>query len=71
MLRHVLTHEFTHYRHGDHLWSMLRCLALAVHWWNPLVWLAAELSRRDAELACDEGALKSPDLVIYCAALPP
>ena len=58
MLRHVLTHEFTHYRHGDHLWSMLRCLALAVHWWNPLVWLAAELSRRDAELACDEGALK-------------
>ena len=58
ILRHVLAHEFTHYRHGDHLWSMLRCLALAVHWWNPLVWLAAELSRRDAELACDEGALK-------------
>ena len=58
MLRHVLTHEFTHYRHGDHLWPLLRCAALAVHWWNPLVWLAAELSRRDAELACDEGALK-------------
>lgn len=57
-LRHVLIHETTHYRHGDHLWSLLRCGALAIHWWNPLVWLAAILSRRDAELACDEGTLK-------------
>ena len=58
MLRHVLAHEYTHYKHGDHIWSLLRCAALAVHWWNPLVWLAAGLSRRDAELACDEGAIK-------------
>ena len=58
MLRHVLAHEYTHYRHGDHIWSLLRCAALAVHWWNPLVWLAAFLSQRDGELACDEGALK-------------
>ena len=58
MLRHVLAHEYTHYRHGDHIWSLLRCAALAAHWWNPLVWLAAVLSQRDGELACDEGALK-------------
>lgn len=58
MLRHVLAHEYTHYKHGDHIWSLLRCAALAVHWWNPLVWLAAGLSRRDGELACDEGAVK-------------
>ena len=58
MLRHVLAHEHTHYRHGDHIWSLLRCAALAVHWWDPLVWTAAALSQRDAELACDEGALK-------------
>ena len=58
MLRHVLAHEYTHCRQGDHLWSLLRCVALAAHWWNPLVWLAAVLSQRDAELACDEGALK-------------
>ncbi len=58
MLRHVLTHETVHYRHGDHIWSLLRCLALVLHWWNPLVWLAAALSRRDGELACDEGALR-------------
>ena len=58
MLRHVLAHEYTHFRHGDHLWSFLRCAALAAHWWNPLVWLAVTLSRRDGELACDEGALE-------------
>ena len=58
MLRHVLAHELTHYNHRDHLWSVLRGAALTVHWWNPLVWLAVMCSRRDGELACDEGALK-------------
>ena len=57
-LRHVLAHELTHYRHGDHIWSALRALCLALHWYNPLVWLAAALSRRDAELACDESTIK-------------
>lgn len=56
-LCHVLAHELTHYRHGDHTWSALRGLSLAVHWYNPLVWLAATLSRRDSELACDEGTI--------------
>ena len=56
-LRHVLAHELTHYRHRDHLWSLLRCLALALHWYNPLVWLAVGLSKQDGELACDEGAV--------------
>ena len=55
--RHVLAHELTHYAHGDHLWAALRCACLALHWYNPLVWMAAFLSRRDGELACDEGAV--------------
>ena len=58
MLRHILAHELTHFRHLDHIWNMLRCAALAAHWWNPLVWLAVVLSRRDGEMACDESALK-------------
>lgn len=57
-LRHILAHEETHYRHGDHVWSLLRCLALALHWWNPLVWLAVIISRRDGELYCDAATLK-------------
>ena len=56
-LRHVLTHETTHLRHGDHIWSVVRCICLCIYWFNPLVWLAAILSKRDQELACDEAAL--------------
>lgn len=58
VLEHILAHETTHYRHRDHIWAILRCLCLILHWYDPLVWLAAALSRRDAELACDEGTLK-------------
>lgn len=59
MLSHVLAHETTHYRHRDHIWSALRSLCLIIHWYNPLVWIAALLSRRDAELACDEDTIRS------------
>lgn len=57
-MEHILTHERTHYRHGDHIWAALRCVCLAVHWYNPLVWVCAGLSRRDGELACDEASIR-------------
>ena len=50
----VLAHEKTHYRHKDHIWGALRCVLLAMYWFDPLVWWAAAASRRDCELACDE-----------------
>lgn len=57
-LVHVLTHEYCHYRQKDYIWSLLRSICLIVYWWNPLVWLAAYLSRQDCELACDEAAVE-------------
>lgn len=57
-LRHVLAHEETHYRHGDHWWALVRCACLCLYWFDPFVWWAAALSRRDCELACDEGAIR-------------
>lgn len=57
-LRHVLAHETTHYRHGDHIWALVRVTCLCAYWFDPLVWWAASLSLRDCELACDEGAIK-------------
>lgn len=57
-LGHVLEHERTHWRHGDHVWALLRAACLALHWFDPLVWWAATLSRRDAELACDEAVVR-------------
>lgn len=56
-LRYVLAHERTHFLHGDHVWALLRGVCLTLHWYNPLVWWAASLSRRDAELACDEATI--------------
>ena len=56
--RMAVLHEETHYRHGDHIWALLRCALLCVYWFDPFVWLAAYLSRRDCELACDESCVK-------------
>ena len=56
-LCHVLTHELCHRKHGDSFWGILRGLLVTVYWFHPLVWVAAVLSKRDCELACDEAAL--------------
>ena len=50
----VLRHEACHYRSRDHWWGLVRLACCAVHWFNPLVWLVACMSRTDLELACDE-----------------
>ncbi|HBA49336.1 MAG TPA: hypothetical protein DCZ91_16390 [Lachnospiraceae bacterium] len=60
-LRYVLCHENTHYSHRDNLWALVRVICVCLHWYNPLVWIAAELSGQDCELACDERALQLLD----------
>ncbi|MDL2273753.1 M56 family metallopeptidase [Oscillospiraceae bacterium OttesenSCG-928-G22] len=57
-LKYVLTHELTHYRHLDHVWAFLRIVCLSMYWFNPLVWVAACLSRIDCEQACDEAVVR-------------
>ncbi len=51
---HVLAHEVCHYKGKDHLWGVARLACCAVHWFNPLVWLAADMASTDSELACDD-----------------
>lgn len=46
-LRHVVAHENAHYRHRDNFWALFRGICLCLHWYNPLVWLAAILSMRE------------------------
>ena len=55
---HVLTHEVCHLKNHDHLWSLLRLVCCTVHWFNPLVWIAADMSRTDTELRCDDRVVK-------------
>ena len=57
----VLTHEVCHLKNRDHLWNILRLLCCAEHWFNPLVWLAASMSRTDSELRCDDRVTAAMD----------
>lgn len=57
LLNYTLLHEACHFRRKDHIWSFLRCVCLCLHWYNPLVWVAAYLSKIDSELACDEAVV--------------
>jgi beta-lactamase regulating signal transducer with metallopeptidase domain len=57
--REVLTHELAHVRRGDWLARLLAALVCALHWFNPLVWLAARRLRDEQELACDDAVLAS------------
>ncbi len=50
----LLAHEICHQRTHAPLWNVIRSLCLILHWFNPLVWLAAYLSRVDCEMACDD-----------------
>ena len=57
----VLRHELAHFRAKDQLWSLVRLVCQCVYWFDPFVWLAAALARRDCELACDARVLRGLD----------
>ena len=56
---HVIAHEQAHIRRLDHLWKPLGVVILAIHWFNPLIWLSYILFCRDIEFACDEKVIRS------------
>lgn len=60
--RLILEHERSHLRNGDHWVKLIGFVALAVHWFNPLVWVAYILLCRDLEMACDERVIRSMGL---------
>jgi beta-lactamase regulating signal transducer with metallopeptidase domain len=60
-LAHVITHEESHIRRKDHWWKPFGFILLAIHWFNPLMWLGYILFCRDIELACDEKVIREMD----------
>ncbi|MBQ8893275.1 MAG: hypothetical protein IJ043_02570 [Clostridia bacterium] len=56
---YVLAHEQAHLRRRDHWWKHFGFALLAIHWFNPLIWMAYILLCRDIELACDEKVIKT------------
>ena len=55
---YVIAHEQAHLKRGDQWWKPLGFLILAIHWFQPFVWVAYLLFCNDLELACDESAVK-------------
>ena len=56
---YVLLHERAHLRRWDHRTKVLAWLALSVHWFNPVLWLAYRLFCRDVEAACDQAVIRT------------
>jgi len=55
---YILAHERCHIRRMDHVIKLLSYLALCIHWFNPLVWIAFILAGKDMEMSCDEAVIR-------------
>jgi len=60
-LRHIFLHELAHVKRGDIWTSWMMNLLTAVHWFNPLIWIARRCFIADREAACDAHALAALD----------
>ena len=70
--KYVIAHEKAHLKRLDYVWKPIGLLLLAVHWFNPIMWISYILFCRDIELACDESVIKamnSNDKRAYTTAL--
>jgi beta-lactamase regulating signal transducer with metallopeptidase domain len=56
--RYVLVHEMAHVKRLDALTQLLGQFALAVFWFNPLVWIANRRLQLEREHACDDYVLR-------------
>ena len=55
---YIILHEQHHIRRFDHVIKALAFLALTIHWFNPLVWIAFVLACKDMEMSCDEAVIR-------------
>ncbi|MEM6336775.1 MAG: M56 family metallopeptidase, partial [Bacteroidota bacterium] len=56
-LRAVLLHEYAHIKRWDWVTQSVGQLAVALHWFNPLAWMALKQLRREHERASDDQVL--------------
>ena len=55
---YIILHEKHHIKRKDHVMKALAFIALAIHWFNPLVWVAFILAGKDMEMSCDEAVIQ-------------
>ncbi|AUS98417.1 hypothetical protein CDQ84_03985 [Clostridium thermosuccinogenes] len=55
---YILLHEKTHIQRLDYIAKLVAFLVLALHWFNPIMWLCFSLMTRDMEMSCDERVIQ-------------
>ena len=65
----VIEHEKCHLRRHDNVIKVAAYMILAVHWFNPLCYIAFHLMNKDMEMSCDETVLKKRNGTEYSSAL--
>ena len=55
----ILRHELIHCRRGDLWWKLLGILSSALHFFNPLVWMAKKQQEIEMEQSCDDAVFRS------------
>lgn len=61
-LPYIIRHELSHKKRRDYLVKPAAFFLLAVHWFNPCIWLAYKMLCRDMELACDEMVIRDMEV---------
>jgi len=56
---YILKHEQTHIKRRDYLIKPFAFITLALHWFNPIMWLSYALMSKDMEMSCDEAVLRN------------
>ncbi|WP_312810257.1 M56 family metallopeptidase [Sedimentibacter sp.] len=60
-LNYIIKHEQTHIKRFDHIIKLISFFSLALHWFNPLIWLSFFLMSKDMEMSCDESVMRNID----------
>lgn len=55
----IFLHELQHYKHKDALLNNISCILQILYWFNPLIWYAFSIMRRDREIACDHSVIRT------------
>ena len=56
-LRYIFLHELQHYKHKDTVLNYASCIFQIIYWFNPFIWHAFRIMRRDREIACDHSVI--------------
>jgi len=61
---YILRHEQIHIQRRDYIIKPFAYVVFALHWFNPLMWVAYFLMSKDMEMSCDEAVLRKTEVDI-------